>query len=99
MATGSRPIAVSRARTGAASRSDNSDLLEYQKVRTPMHDTRPDLRVKKPLRKLTVLLEPELADALMSERARIAANEGVNVSLTSLATKAMRVGFDAIGER
>lgn len=63
------------------------------------HDPLNDTRTKKPLRKLTVLLEPELADALMSERSRIAACEGVNVSLTSLASRAMRAGFEATGKR
>lgn len=54
---------------------------------------------KNPLRKLTVLLEPELAQTIMSERARIAATEGVNVSLTALATRAMRAGFAVEAER
>lgn len=50
--------------------------------------------VPKPkLRKLTVLMEPALAQTLMAERARIAAVEGINVSLSALATRAMRAGF------
>jgi hypothetical protein len=59
----------------------------------PVPATRPKVS-KEPLRKLTVLLEPDLAHTLMAERARIAAVEGVNVSLTSLATRAMRAGFE-----
>ncbi|CDO36018.1 hypothetical protein [Novosphingobium sp. KN65.2] len=47
---------------------------------------------------MTILLEAELASQLLGERARIAANEGVNVSLTSLATKAMRAGFESMGK-
>lgn len=50
-------------------------------------------RTKERLRKLTVLLEPDLERQLMGERARIAATEGLTVSLTSLASRAMRAGF------
>lgn len=56
-------------------------------------------KAAKPLRKLTVLLEPDLEQRLLGERERIAAAEGVKVSLTAIASRAMRDGFRGSGQR
>ncbi|WP_288449749.1 hypothetical protein [uncultured Pseudomonas sp.] len=45
--------------------------------------------------KLTVILDPELAAMLENERARIEKREGFKVSLTQIASRAMRQSFQA----
>lgn len=50
---------------------------------------------KKEPRKLTILLDPELEKRLHDERARVSKETGFNVSMTQVATRAMRAGFES----
>lgn len=46
--------------------------------------------------KLTVLMDPELKAMLERERARIEQAEGYKLTLTQIASRAMRQGFQAM---
>lgn len=52
------------------------------------------MKTTKPV-KLTVLLDAELERRLHDEQARIAKETGFNVSMTQVASRAMRAGFDS----
>lgn len=52
-------------------------------------------KAKKEHRKLTILLDAELEQRLHDERERVGKATGFNVSLTQVATRAMRAGFDS----
>lgn len=46
--------------------------------------------------KLTILMDPELAAMFEKERARIEQAEGYKLTLTQIASRAMRQGFQAM---
>lgn len=52
------------------------------------------MKTAKPV-KLTVLMDAELFERLHDERAKIAKATGSNVSMTQVASRAMRAGFDS----
>lgn len=52
------------------------------------------MKTTKPV-KLTVLLDAELEQRLHDEQAKIAKETGFNVSMTQVASRAMRAGFDS----
>ena len=52
------------------------------------------MKTAKPV-KLTVLMDAELFERLHDERAKIAKTTGSNVSMTQVASRAMRAGFDS----
>lgn len=52
------------------------------------------MKTAKPV-KLTVLMDAELFERLHDERAKIAKETGFNVSMTQVASRAMRAGFNS----
>lgn len=52
------------------------------------------MKTTKPV-KLTVLMDADLFQRLHDERAKIAKATGLNVSMTQVASRAMRAGFDS----